>query len=82
MMMGVMSWQARIEQTPEVLGGQPVVRGTRVPVRVLVGGLAGGMTVEEVCASYRVTPEDVRAALSYAVEVLGEERALGAALAR
>ena len=57
-----MTWQARIEQTPEVLGGQPVVRGTRVSVRVLVGGLAGGMTVEEVCASYRVTPEDVRAA--------------------
>jgi uncharacterized protein (DUF433 family) len=65
-----MSWQARIEQTPDVLGGQPVVRGTRVPVRVLVGGLADGMTIEEVCASYRVTPEDVRAALSYAAEVL------------
>ena len=77
-----MSWQARIEQTSNVLGGQPVVRGTRVPMHVLVGGMAGGMTVEEVCASYRVTPEDVRAALSYAAEVLSEERSLGVALAR
>jgi uncharacterized protein (DUF433 family) len=66
-----MSWQERIEQPPDVLGGQPVVRDTRVPVRVWVGGLAGGMTIEEVCASYRVTPEDVRAAVSYTVEALG-----------
>ncbi len=65
-------------RSADVLGGQPVVRGTRVPVRALVGALAGGMTIEEVCASYRVTPDDVRAALSYAVDVLGDERALGA----
>ena len=56
----------RIEQRPDVLRGQPVVRGARVPVSALVAALAGGMTVEEVCASYRVTADDVRAALSYA----------------
>jgi uncharacterized protein (DUF433 family) len=55
------------------------VRGTRVPVRALIGGLAGGMTIEEVCASYRVGEDDVRAALRYAALVLGEERALGSA---
>jgi uncharacterized protein (DUF433 family) len=32
----------RIERKLEVLGGQPVIRGTRVPVSALVGGLAGG----------------------------------------
>jgi uncharacterized protein (DUF433 family) len=71
-----MTWQERIERNPDVLGGQAVVRGTRVPVRALVGSLAGGMTIDEVCASYRVAPEDVRAALSYAAEALSEERAL------
>jgi uncharacterized protein (DUF433 family) len=45
-------------------------------VRALLGGLAGGMTVEGVCASYRVTFEDVRAALGYAAELLSEERGL------
>jgi uncharacterized protein (DUF433 family) len=40
------------------------------------------MTIDEVCASYRVTLEDVRAALGYAADVLGEERSLGVALAR
>ena len=58
------------------------MRGTRVPVRALVGSLAGGMTIEQVCASYRVAVEDVRAALSYAVELLDEDRALGAAPGR
>jgi uncharacterized protein (DUF433 family) len=72
----------RIERREDVLGGQPIIRGTRVPVRALVGGLAGGMTVEQVCASYRVTPEDVRAALGYALELLDEERALGATASR
>ena len=54
-----------------------MVRGTRVAVRALGGRLAAGMTMEQVCASYRVTEEDVRAALSYAVDVLDEERSLG-----
>ena len=72
-----MSWRDQIEHNPAVLGGEAVIRGTRVPVRVLVGGLAGGMSMDEVCASYRVTIEDVRAALHYAVEALVDERALG-----
>lgn len=72
-----MNLSERLERRPDVLGGKPVVRGTRIPVSVLVGALAGGMTIEQVCASYRVTAEDVRAALSYAVEVLDEDRALG-----
>ena len=72
-----MNWRERIEQRPNVLGGEPVVRGTRVPVRALLGGLAGGMTIDQVSASYRVAVEDVRAALHYAVEAVGEERSLG-----
>ena len=71
-----MNWRERIERKVAVLGGEPVVRGTRVPVRALIGGLAGGMTIEQVCASYRVEIEDVRAALHYAVEAMSDERAL------
>ncbi|MFL5294220.1 MAG: DUF433 domain-containing protein [Myxococcales bacterium] len=66
----------RLERKPEILGGQPVVRGTRVPVRALVAGLVGGMSIEQVCASYRVAAEDVRAALAYALDLIDEDRAL------
>ncbi|MBI2624511.1 DUF433 domain-containing protein [Candidatus Parcubacteria bacterium] len=52
----------RITADPEVQFGKPVITGTRVPVEV-VGGIAGGMTVEEVMGEYRLTRDDVLAAL-------------------
>lgn len=67
------NWQDRINIDPKIMGGKPVIRGTRVPVEVLVGALAGGMTVEEVADEWDITPEDVRAALAYAAELVAEE---------
>lgn len=66
-------WKKRIEIDPEIMGGKPVIKETRVPVEVIIGGLAGGMTVEEICREYRIKTEDVRAALAYAAETLSEE---------
>jgi uncharacterized protein (DUF433 family) len=53
--------------------GKPIIRGTRVPIARLLGGLAGGMSVEEICEEYGVTGEDVRAALEFAAEMLTQE---------
>ena len=69
-----MDWHDRITIDRQIMGGKPVIKGTRVPVQVIVGSLAGGSSVEEVCAGYELTEEDVRAALAYAAEVLGQER--------
>ena len=64
-----MSWQDRIAIDRQIMGGKPVIKGTRVPVQVVVGSLAGGSTVEgELCEGYSVTERDVRAALAYAAE--------------
>ena len=64
----------RVTIDPAVQHGKPVIRGTRVPIARIVGGLAGGMTKEEVMREYEVTAEDVLAALSYAAELIeGEE---------
>ena len=68
------NWEARITLDREVLGGKPVIKGTRVPVQVIVGALAGGSAVRDVCEGYSVAEEDVRAALAYAAEVLRQER--------
>jgi uncharacterized protein (DUF433 family) len=51
---------------PAIRFGKPVIKGTRVPVEILVGKVAGGMTVDEVADEYGVTPDDVRTALGYA----------------
>lgn len=53
--------------------GKPVIRGTRVPVSRVLGGLAGGMTPEEVCREYELALEDVRAAIQYAGELVENE---------
>jgi uncharacterized protein (DUF433 family) len=66
-------WKKRIEAGPDIMGGKPVIKGTRVPIEIIIGGLAGGMTEAEVCKEYRLTPDDVKAALAYAAETLAEE---------
>ena len=58
---------------PNILGGKPVIKGTRVPVSLVLGKLAGGMSVEEVIYEYYLNMADVRAALGYAAQRLAEE---------
>lgn len=69
-----MQKKTRIKIDSKIMGGKPVIKGTRIPVQVIVGAMAGGMTIEEVCKEYRITIEDVHAALAYATEVLAEEK--------
>lgn len=63
----------RIAIDPEIQHGKPIIRGTRVPVTRIVGGLAGGMTKEEIIREYAVTEEDIEAALNYAAELIETE---------
>ena len=57
----------RIEIDPRVCGGKPVIRGTRIPVAVLVAQLAEGQTWKEVIRGYpELSEDDIRAALQYA----------------
>lgn len=64
----------RIVIDPEIQHGKPVIRGTRVPVARIVGGLAGGMTEPEIVREYDITLEDVYAALGYAGLLIETER--------
>jgi len=63
----------RIVIDPEIQHGKPIIRGTRVPIVRIIGGLAGGMTKEEISKEYQVTEEDIRAALEYASTLIEEE---------
>ena len=58
---------------PAVCHGKPVIRGTRVPVTVVVGSLAGGMSFEEIQREYDITVEDTRAALRFVGEIAEQE---------
>ena len=50
--------------------GKPVIEGTRVPVSLVLGKLAAGMTYEEVMQEYAITREDVLSVLSYAQKLV------------
>lgn len=63
----------RIIIDPDIQHGKPVIRGTRVPVARIIGGLAGGMTKEEVKKEYEVSEVDILTALSYANELIEED---------
>jgi len=70
-----LSWQERITVNPAVLVGKPVIRGTRLAVEFILDLLSSGWTEEQILSNYPgVTVEDIRACLSYAKEVLQEER--------
>jgi uncharacterized protein (DUF433 family) len=65
-----MTWHAHLTTDPAVLGGKPVVRGTRLVVDFLLGLFAAGWTQEQVLTSYlQLTPESLRALFAYATEV-------------
>ena len=57
----------------EILGGEAVVKGTRVPVALILGHLAAGMSTDEIIYEYDLTIADIRAALGYAAKRIGEE---------
>ena len=64
----------RIAIDPRVCHGRPVIRGTRVPVSVVTGSLAGGMTFDEVVREYGVSMDDIRAALGFATRLIEDEQ--------
>src|SRR5438045_6578760 len=64
----------RIVIDPKVCHGKPVIRGTRTPVAIIVGSLAGGMSFEEVAREYDLAIEDIRAALKFAGELVEQEQ--------
>jgi uncharacterized protein (DUF433 family) len=53
--------------------GKPVIKGTRVPVELILGQLGGGMTYEEVMQEYHLTRENIFAVLKYAAKLVSEE---------
>lgn len=64
----------RIEVNPRVMLGKPVIRGTRIPVELILRKLAEGVTEANLLDAYpRLTPEDIKAAIGYAADTTAKE---------
>ncbi|MBC7346935.1 MAG: DUF433 domain-containing protein [Clostridia bacterium] len=63
----------RIAVDPAVCGGEPCIRGTRIPVHVILDHLAAGESYEEILENFpRITREDILACLEYAAYLATE----------
>ena len=63
----------RISLNPDVMGGKPVIQGTRLTVEYILNVLAHGATVAEVLTEYEgLAPEDIQACLLFASRSLAD----------
>lgn len=67
-------WQERITIAEGLHHGAPCIKGTRIPIAVIMASLADGMTAGEIQQEYpQLSDLDIRAALAYAADVLHQD---------
>lgn len=69
-----MGYRDRIETNPKILGGKPVIRGTRISVELILRKLAEGATDQLLLEAYPgLKAEDIKVALAFAAESVAHE---------
>jgi uncharacterized protein (DUF433 family) len=64
----------RVVLDPDIMVGKPVIRGTRIPVELIVRMVAQGIPEAEILREYpRLQPTDIRAALTYAAQLVARD---------
>ncbi len=63
----------RILIDPTICHGKPIIKGTRVPVTVVLGALAGGDTFADIEKDYDISAEDIGACIAFACEELNQQ---------
>jgi uncharacterized protein (DUF433 family) len=72
-----MNWKERVSVDPMVCHGQACVKGTRIPISVILDNVAAGIKMDELVESYpSLTEDDVKAAIAYAAELARERTVL------
>lgn len=71
---GVVEWRDRIDCDPEIIGGKPKIKGTRLAVELILELLAAGVTEQQLVEDYypTLTHQDILACLGYASHLAHE----------
>ncbi len=70
-----MTFTDRVEINPEIMFGKPVIKGTRIPVELILRKLSEGATEADLLDAYpRLTHQDIQAAIRYAADALAHEQ--------
>jgi len=69
-----MDYHQYILRDPQICGGEPVIKGTRVTIRTVLASLAEGATIEEILKDFpTLTQKDVRAVIAFAAASAEED---------
>lgn len=69
--------EERIEINPNIMLGKPVIRGTRIPVELILRKLSEGATEADLLDSYpHLSVEDIRSAVRYAADTVAHEESV------
>ena len=78
-MVSIMDYFRYIERNPQVCGGEPVIKGTRVTLRTILASLAEGASIEEITVDFpTISADDVRAVIAFAAASAEEDLPLPA----
>jgi uncharacterized protein (DUF433 family) len=69
-----MDYNLYISRDPQICGGEPVIKGTRVTIRTILASLAEGARIEEILGDFpTITEQDVRAVIAFAAASAEED---------
>ena len=69
-----MDWREHIEVKPGVMGGKPLIKGTRITVEILLDWLAAGWSEQELFDNYpRLTPDALKAVFALSRELMAQQ---------
>jgi uncharacterized protein (DUF433 family) len=73
----MIDYMSHFARSPQVCNGHTVIKGTRVPLQVVLDNVAAGLSEEEIVKSYpSLKPEDVKAAIAFAAMAAREDEPL------
>lgn len=64
----------RVDINPSIMGGKPVIKGTRIPLYIILQMIRDGLSFEAILLEYpKLTVEDVKATIEYAIERINDD---------
>ncbi|ARF70729.1 hypothetical protein B7C51_24980 (plasmid) [Paenibacillus larvae subsp. pulvifaciens] len=59
-----------VSMNAEIISGMPVIKGSRIPISLIISCLSDGMNIDEICSEYNLKVDEVRNSLEFVIEVI------------
>lgn len=66
----IKNYDKAVSMNKKVLGNTPVIKGTRIPISLIIACFRDGMTLDEISSTYNVTIENIETAMNFAIQLL------------